>query len=178
MLSSTVKTSMSLKCWCTIPMPSLVASLGSFILTTSPFFLMTPSSGWYIPKSTLISVLLPAPFSPRRAWISPFLSWRVMLSLATIPGKRLVMPSISIMYSGCAATAPPPFQRSTLYYNLTSRKKQENYTNSPGPLQKKRGPGGPLFEWLCTGHHTTVMFRLGRTPLRVAVASMLFSSTG
>ena len=33
-----------------------------------------------------------------------------------IPGKRLVMPSISIMYSGCAATAPPPFLRLSLIH--------------------------------------------------------------
>ena len=29
-----------------VPMPSAFASLGSLILTTSPFFLMTPSSAW------------------------------------------------------------------------------------------------------------------------------------
>ena len=74
MLSSTVKTSMSLKCWCTMPMPRAVASFGSLIFTASPFFLMMPSSGWYMPKRTLISVLLPAPFSPRSACISPRLS--------------------------------------------------------------------------------------------------------
>ena len=49
------------------------------------------ASGWYRPKSTLMSVDLPAPFSPSRAWISPFLSCRVMSSLALIPGNSLVM---------------------------------------------------------------------------------------
>ena len=42
-----------------------------------------------------ISVLLPAPFSPSRAWISPGRIDRSMPSLATTPGKRLLMPRIS-----------------------------------------------------------------------------------
>src|SRR5438132_11615445 len=42
-----------------------------------------------------IRVVLPAPFSPRRAWISPCLRSRSMRSLATTPGQRLVMPLIS-----------------------------------------------------------------------------------
>ena len=38
-----------------------LASLGLLIFTTSPFFLMTPSSAWYRPNRTLIRVDLPAP---------------------------------------------------------------------------------------------------------------------
>src|SRR5258706_13321727 len=40
----------------------------------------------------LTSVLLPAPFSPRRAWISPGLICRSTLSLARQPGKLLTIP--------------------------------------------------------------------------------------
>ncbi len=40
-------------------------------------------------------VLLPAPFSPSRAWISPLRSSKSTPSLATTPGKRLTMPRIS-----------------------------------------------------------------------------------
>ena len=99
MLSSTLKISTSLKCWCTMPIPSAFASFGSLISTVFPFLRISPSSGWYSPKSTLIRVLLPAPFSPKRAWISPFLSCNVILSFATIPGNRFVMPIISTAYS-------------------------------------------------------------------------------
>src|SRR5919201_6612592 len=63
-----------------------------------------------------ISVVLPAPFSPRRAWISPARTSKLMSSLARTPGKRLVMPRISsaggrsVMCSRCGgpATAGPP----------------------------------------------------------------------
>src|SRR3954454_7432813 len=43
----------------------------------------------------LISVDLPAPFSPSRAWISPRRSWRSTASLAVSAPKRLVMPRSS-----------------------------------------------------------------------------------
>ena len=39
-----------------------------------------------------MSVLLPAPFSPTRAWISPPRTPKVTPSLATTPGKAFVMP--------------------------------------------------------------------------------------
>src|SRR5688572_5423810 len=39
-----------------------------------------------------ISVDLPAPFSPRRAWISPRRTSRSMPALASTPGNPLVMP--------------------------------------------------------------------------------------
>src|SRR6266446_835408 len=42
-----------------------------------------------------ISVVFPAPFSPRSAWISPTPSWKSTCSFATTPGKRLVIPCIS-----------------------------------------------------------------------------------
>ena len=42
-----------------------------------------------------MSVVLPAPFSPSSAWISPGRTSRSMWSLATTPGYRFVMPRIS-----------------------------------------------------------------------------------
>ena len=39
-----------------------------------------------------MSVLLPAPFSPTRAWISPPCTSKDTVSLATTPGKAFVMP--------------------------------------------------------------------------------------
>jgi len=99
MLSSTLKHSTSLKCWCTMPMPSAFASLGLRTATSLPFLRILPASGWYKPNSTLISVLLPAPFSPSRACTSPLRSCRVISSFALIPGNSLVMWSISITKS-------------------------------------------------------------------------------
>ena len=109
MLSSTEKHSTSLKCWWTMPMPSALASLGSLMDTSTPSFLMMPSSGWYRPNSTLISVDLPAPFSPSRAWISPFFTCKVMSSLAMIPGNRFVMCSISMAYGVSKFSPSLPF---------------------------------------------------------------------
>src|SRR6185503_15002283 len=42
-----------------------------------------------------ISVVLPAPFSPSSAWISPGRTSRSMPSLATTPGYRFTIPRIS-----------------------------------------------------------------------------------
>ena len=47
---------------------------------------ISPSSGRASPYRTFIRVVLPAPFSPSRAWISPGRTSRSMPSLATTPG--------------------------------------------------------------------------------------------
>ena len=56
---------------------------------------MTPSSARYSPYRTFIRVDLPAPFSPRRQWISPGSTTRSMWSLATRLPNRLVIPRSS-----------------------------------------------------------------------------------
>ena len=38
-----------MKCWCTMPMPALIASDGDLKRTCSPFTSMVPSSGLCIP---------------------------------------------------------------------------------------------------------------------------------
>src|SRR5690242_7566737 len=43
----------------------------------------------------LTSVLLPAPFSPRSAWISPGATAKATSELAITPGNRLVIPRSS-----------------------------------------------------------------------------------
>ena len=60
-----------------------------------------PASGRYMPERMLISVDLPAPFSPSSACTSPAQSVRSMPSLATTPGKTLVIPRSSQSGGGC-----------------------------------------------------------------------------
>src|SRR5262249_333435 len=51
------------------------------------------------------SVLLPAPFSPSRAWTSPAAASRFTASFASTPGKRFVIPRIATAASRGAAVA-------------------------------------------------------------------------
>ena len=69
--SATVSGSTSRKCWCTIPIPASSASRGAWSSTGSPKRRISPSSGRYRPVRTFMSVVFPAPFSPRRACTSP-----------------------------------------------------------------------------------------------------------
>src|SRR5919197_3067288 len=84
-----------MKCWWTMPMPSLIARRAESTRTTSPSSLISPSSGWCSPYRMFIRVDLPAPFSPSRAWISPRRSSKSMASLATSAPNRLVIPRSS-----------------------------------------------------------------------------------
>ena len=71
MFSAAVSTSTSLKCWCIMPMPRPKASLGERMETSFPSTKIWPSSGAEMPESMVMSVVLPLPFSPSRARISP-----------------------------------------------------------------------------------------------------------
>src|SRR5918994_1500400 len=53
---------------------------------------MVPASGGWTPQRTLTIVLLPAPFSPRSAWISPASHEKSAPSSATTPPNRLSIP--------------------------------------------------------------------------------------
>src|SRR5262249_43616895 len=55
---------------------------------------MRPLSGRCAPASTLMSVLLPAPFSPTRARTSPACSVRSTPRSASTPGNDLLIPSM------------------------------------------------------------------------------------
>ncbi len=46
MFSATVITGISMKCWCTIPIPWSIASRGELIRTGLPLISTSPSSGW------------------------------------------------------------------------------------------------------------------------------------
>ena len=69
--SATVKSGSSAGCWWTMAMPSWAAVAGVRRSTSAPSTSIVPLSGATVPEATFISVDLPAPFSPRRAWTSP-----------------------------------------------------------------------------------------------------------
>src|SRR5215469_9847553 len=75
-----------------MPILARIASLGELMATGWSSSRISPSSGCMSPYSTFISVVLPAPFSPSRARISPGWTTRSMPSLATRLPKRFVMP--------------------------------------------------------------------------------------
>ena len=95
MFSATVMTGTSWKCWWTMPMPRRIASLGSLIRLESPLMVIVPASGVMSPKICLTRVDLPAPFSPRRATISPRSTRSEMSWLAWTVPKDFDRPSIS-----------------------------------------------------------------------------------
>ena len=104
--SATVSVDTSMKCWWIMPIPCRIAAAGDVIATGSPCSRISPSSGLYRPYSTRISVLLPAPFSPRSVCTSPARTSKSTRSLASTPGNRFVMPRISSM-----AVRRPPHRR-------------------------------------------------------------------
>src|SRR5664280_3185221 len=62
---------------------------------TAPSNTISPSSRVYAPDRILMSVDLPAPFSPRRACTCPSRTERLTPSSALTPGKVLPIPFIS-----------------------------------------------------------------------------------
>ena len=87
--STTLSVGISMKCWCTMPMPMAMASLAELKRTGLPSMRISPEVGLYRPHSTFISVLLPAPFSPRSVCTSPCSTVRQTSALASTPGNCL-----------------------------------------------------------------------------------------
>src|ERR1700722_303624 len=75
-------------------MPARWASWGAAKATGFPNNSLSPASPLCAPDKTLSSVDLPAPFSPRSAWISDGPTSRWTFSSASTPGKRLLTPVI------------------------------------------------------------------------------------
>ena len=71
MLSATERSGISDSSWKMQAMPAALAAVGDANVTGSPSSSMRPSSGVTTPAMILISVDLPAPFSPRIAWMRP-----------------------------------------------------------------------------------------------------------
>ncbi len=95
--SSTVNVGTKVKCWYTIPILCFMASHGPLKLTLFPKILISPLVGFISPYSILISVVFPAPFSPRRPCISPCITVKSTPLRAIVPsGYILTIFFISI----------------------------------------------------------------------------------
>ena len=68
-----------------MPIPWAMATVGEVSATFSPLIKISPLVGCSMPKSIFIRVDLPAPFSPMRAWISPFFTRKSTPWLAAMP---------------------------------------------------------------------------------------------
>ncbi len=71
MLSATDRSGSSDSSWNTQTIPAALAACGPDSTRGTPSIASVPLSGCTTPAMILISVLLPAPFSPSTAWIDP-----------------------------------------------------------------------------------------------------------
>src|SRR6185437_12809235 len=93
--SCTVRSGSTAGCWWTIAMPRAAASRGVSEATVCPATVIVPVSGTSVPDAMLISVDLPAPFSPRIACTSPDSTLTDTSVSAATPPKCFAMPAIS-----------------------------------------------------------------------------------
>ena len=84
-------------------MPFCEMRLGGSPVMSSPLNRMRPEVGRSTPVRQLKNVLLPAPFGPMMARISPRWTSKLTLLSAVSPPKRMVSPSVR----STAGRAPP-----------------------------------------------------------------------
>ena len=85
MLSATDKSGTSDSSWKMQTMPARFAAAGESKATSAPSSMTRPASGRTTPDRTLINVDLPAPFSPKMAWMRPVTTDRLAFSSARTP---------------------------------------------------------------------------------------------
>ena len=95
MFSAMLIRGIRLRSWCTALIPASMAARALVKLVGSPKRRTVPWSGRWMPVRILISVDLPAPFSPSSAWISPGRRTKSTSSRALTPGKLLDAPVTS-----------------------------------------------------------------------------------
>ena len=93
-LSATVWNSNTVGFWNLRPMPSVaIAASSSAVRSCEPWNTTSPSSGRVLPVMTSIIVVLPAPFGPMIARISPGSMTSERLFKARKPSKETETPS-------------------------------------------------------------------------------------
>ena len=90
MFSATVRAGNREKCWNTIPIPFFLAMFGEEIIVSLLLILIVPDSGFNIPYNIFTRVDFPAPFSPKRAWISPF-KMEISISLLAVKLPKFLL---------------------------------------------------------------------------------------
>src|SRR5712672_2312733 len=90
-------------------------------------------------------VVFPAPFSPRRAWISPGLTARSMWSFATTPGYRFVIPRISSASAGCGSLG------ASMVMLTSSNDDRRTATSGSAPEGAARSPESTLRDYEALG---------------------------
>ncbi len=151
--SATVRSGRSAGSWRTMASPNARASSGDAPVRAVPTISTEPESAASAPEATAISVDLPAPFSPTRAWTSPARTSRSTDLRARTPGKvfsmavrrRAMAPatsSLSGVMTGDAFAAVELLTGSPLRFvcELVLRKSYGSSRVSPWSM---RGGGSP-----------------------------------
>ncbi len=94
MFSETVSASTTLSVWKMIATPAAIDSRGLSRSYARPPTSIVPASGGYAPPRHLMSVDLPAPLWPSKAWTCPIGTVRSTPSSARTPPKDFVSPRI------------------------------------------------------------------------------------
>ncbi len=105
-----------------------------------PLTEMDPESDGKTPERIFTNVLLPAPFAPSRAWISPDLTVRSADRIATTEPNRFAIPPAASKVWLASDTSDP--QRKGLGVGLP--KEPDTWfmlVHSPGPLQSMTACG-------------------------------------
>ncbi len=111
MLSATVMLGSRLSSWKIMAMPPSMRSSTEARDRSRPASMTVPASGRWTPMSTFMSVDLPAPFSPSRAWTSPARTSKSMPRRTWKGPKALVMPRM-VTSDAADAVAPSASARS------------------------------------------------------------------
>lgn len=101
--SATVKAGTRRRSWNTIARPAARAALGEGMVASCPSRRIRPASGWCTPYSSLVSVLLPALFSPSSACTSPVMTEKSTPALAVMAPNRFVKPRACTTGEGARA---------------------------------------------------------------------------
>src|SRR5690625_578814 len=135
--------------WYTVEIPAAWASAVPPSRRERPETMTVPSSMVYTPVSALISVDLPAPFSPIRAWTSPGKSRKFTRSRALTPGKEIEMSFISTIGDagiGCPSVRSPACaaRRGWRRSRCHGRPRAGGRVSSSGPGRPGTGRGGSV----------------------------------
>ena len=134
---SMVRSGISAGSWNTVATPAARASEGRRRRAGFPSTSTDPASAWITPARILTKVLLPAPFAPSNACISPGWTVRSAERSATMLPYRFARPRTS-RSGGLSLTNAPRLSAEVGRSNrrpTSARRRSARY--SPGPLQSK-----------------------------------------